>query len=54
VFVAQSRGHFSPTLTPEEVRDNWDRVMGVADPVMPATVAAALALLREHLQSVRG
>ncbi|HEY8543441.1 MAG TPA: SDR family NAD(P)-dependent oxidoreductase [Acidimicrobiales bacterium] len=54
VFVAQSRGHFSPTLTPEEVRDNWDRVMDVADPVMPATVADELALLREHLQSVRG
>jgi NAD(P)-dependent dehydrogenase (short-subunit alcohol dehydrogenase family) len=31
VVFAEPRGFWSPTLTPEDVRDNWDAVMGEVD-----------------------
>jgi NAD(P)-dependent dehydrogenase (short-subunit alcohol dehydrogenase family) len=45
IFIGESRGYYSPTLTPEEILDNWDTVCSEAGYATPMSAEDERELL---------
>jgi len=44
VFIAESQGYFNPTLTVENVRDNFDTIRSEVDYKVPANIGEETAM----------
>ena len=44
VFIAESQGYFNPTLTLEDVRDNFDTIRSEVDYKVPANIGEETAM----------
>ncbi|MFM8268545.1 MAG: short-chain dehydrogenase, partial [Ilumatobacteraceae bacterium] len=50
VFVAETKGYFSPTLSMEDVRDNWAVITDREGYAVPANIAEETALFLPFLR----
>ena len=44
IFIGETQGYYSPELTPEDVRDNWDEIRDTEGYAVPMNLAEETAL----------
>jgi hypothetical protein len=51
VFIAETKGYYNPSLSPEDVRDNWDTITDQSGYATPNGLAEETALFFEAMKA---